>query len=289
MFFNVMRTLQRTLEAILNCSRVIQCSFDTAFVCTQVVVVSAMGSHPTSPVKVTDLLLNMVDKASQQDEGFLLDLASLQEKHVVTAKALLGEGKLLNDFVSRLLDDISNLKSMLRAMAIGAALSWSRHPEPSLLQIDAFWSGSQMKASALRPLAAGMATESFSDYVVGHGELWCAQLFAATCQKLGGDAIFMDTRDVLVVTPTSDGNAVDVQYEASNAKLDSWADNHGVPKIIVSTGFIAKNPQVCPSDSAALSYGKEHEGTVPAKHPAPLLPACPAACCQQLFQRATKV
>ncbi len=39
---------------------------------------SAMGSHPSSPIKVTDLLLNMVAKAQRQDEAFLLDLAALQ-------------------------------------------------------------------------------------------------------------------------------------------------------------------------------------------------------------------
>ena len=48
---------------------------------------------------------------------------------------------------------------------------------------------------------------------MGHGELWCAMLMAAKCQQLGADAAFMDTRDVLVVTPTSDGGSVDVQYE----------------------------------------------------------------------------
>ena len=32
------------------------------------VVVSAMGSHPSAPVKVTDLLLNMVSKAAAQDQ-----------------------------------------------------------------------------------------------------------------------------------------------------------------------------------------------------------------------------
>ena len=44
----------------------------------KLVVVSAMGSHPSSPVKVTDLLLNMVAKASKQDQAFLIDLAALQ-------------------------------------------------------------------------------------------------------------------------------------------------------------------------------------------------------------------
>jgi hypothetical protein len=47
-----------------------------------------------------------------------------------------------------------------------------------------------------------------------------------------------------VVTPTSDGNSVDVQYDRSDAKLDAWAEQHGVPQIIVATGFIAKNPKV---------------------------------------------
>ena len=46
----------------------------------KLVVVSAMGSHPASPVKVTDLLLNMVAKASQQDQAFLIDLAALQAR-----------------------------------------------------------------------------------------------------------------------------------------------------------------------------------------------------------------
>ena len=86
----------------------------------QVVVVSAMGAHPSSPIKVTALLLNMVEKAARQDEAFLLDLAALQEKHVETAKQLLGGGKALNSFISGLLDDISNLKAMLKAISIGA-------------------------------------------------------------------------------------------------------------------------------------------------------------------------
>jgi bifunctional aspartokinase / homoserine dehydrogenase 1 len=45
-----------------------------------------------------------------------------------------------------------------------------------------------------------MATEAFSDFVVGHGELWCALLFCAACRVQAGDAAFMDTREVLVVS-----------------------------------------------------------------------------------------
>lgn len=43
----------------------------------------------------------------------------MQEKHVETAKLLLGEGQALNTFLNMLLDDIANLKAMLHAISIG--------------------------------------------------------------------------------------------------------------------------------------------------------------------------
>ena len=65
-----MATAQRIMEA----AQLIARDLDDQ----KVVVVSAMGSHPTSPVKVTDVLLTMVAKAAQQNMGFLLDLNSIQ-------------------------------------------------------------------------------------------------------------------------------------------------------------------------------------------------------------------
>lgn len=100
----------------------------------KVVVVSAMGSHPSSPVKVTDLLLNMIKRAANSDAAFLLDLATLQDKHVETAKALLGQSGELTAFVSRLLDDIANLKAMLQAMSIGRC------------QLNCVWEGQDLHA-----------------------------------------------------------------------------------------------------------------------------------------------
>ncbi len=47
----------------------------------------------------------------------------MQEKHIETAKQLLGQGKLLNEFVSRLLNDIADLKAMLHAISIGASIT----------------------------------------------------------------------------------------------------------------------------------------------------------------------
>ncbi|KAG2486268.1 hypothetical protein HYH03_015092 [Edaphochlamys debaryana] len=172
------------------------------------VVVSAMGSHPGSSVKVTDLILNMIKRASRQDAAFLVDLAALQEKHVETAKQLLGQTPELTQFVSTLLDDITNLKAMLQAMSI-----------------------------------AGMSTDAFSDFVVGHGELWSGRLFALCCKQLGADVAFMDTRDVLVVTPTSDGASVDLEEALSSSRMESWFKANGPKKLVVATGFIARSKE----------------------------------------------
>ena len=73
-------------------------------------------------------------------------------------------------------------------------------------------------------------TDAFSDFVVGHGELWCARLFASTVAQRGVPCKFMDTREVLVVT-SPDGKIVDVEYENSDARLDAWAQKNGVPQV----------------------------------------------------------
>ena len=38
-------------------------------------------------------------------------------------------------------------------------------------------------------IAAGHATESFSDFVVGHGELWSAQMLAAVVRKVANPSV----------------------------------------------------------------------------------------------------
>jgi bifunctional aspartokinase / homoserine dehydrogenase 1 len=86
-----------------------------------------MGSHPTSPVKVTDLLLNMISKAATRDDAFLLEIMALQEKHVATAKKLLDNGteqgkQELASFSEQLTKDIDGIKSILRAIMAGLPL-----------------------------------------------------------------------------------------------------------------------------------------------------------------------
>ncbi|KAK4391329.1 Bifunctional aspartokinase/homoserine dehydrogenase 1, chloroplastic [Sesamum angolense] len=159
--------------------------------------------------KVTDMMYDLIHKAEARDDSYIISLDAVLEKHKSTATDLL-EGDDLANFLARLHQDINNLKAMLRAIYI-----------------------------------AGHATESFSDFVVGHGELWSAQLLSAVVRKSGLGCTCMDTREVLVVNPTS-SNQVDPDYVESSRRLKKWYSENS-SDIIVATGFIATTPQNIPT------------------------------------------
>ncbi|KAL0351256.1 UNVERIFIED_CONTAM: Bifunctional aspartokinase/homoserine dehydrogenase, chloroplastic [Sesamum calycinum] len=141
-----------------------------------------------------------------ESERKLVVVSAMSKKKVTTATELND----LANFLARLHQDINNLKAMLRAIYI-----------------------------------AGHATESFSDFVVGHGELWSAQLLSAVVRKSGLGCTCMDTREVLVVNPTS-SNQVDPDYVESSRRLKKWYSENS-SDIIVATGFIATTPQNIPT------------------------------------------
>lgn len=159
--------------------------------------------------KVTDMMYGLIEKAQSRDDSYELALDAVFEKHKLTAVDLL-DGDELANFLSTLKLDINNLKSMLRAIYI-----------------------------------AGHATESFSAFVVGHGELWSAQILSSVLRKGGIDCNWMDTRDVLIVTPAG-SNQVDPDYEESEKRLDKWLFENP-SKVVVATGFIASTPQNIPT------------------------------------------
>ncbi|GMJ11710.1 ASPARTATE KINASE-HOMOSERINE DEHYDROGENASE, aspartate kinase-homoserine dehydrogenase ii [Hibiscus trionum] len=159
--------------------------------------------------KVTDMMYDLINKAQSRDGSYISALDTILEKHQSTAVDLL-DGDDLATFLSQLHHDISNLKAMLRAIFI-----------------------------------AGHVTESFSDFVVGHGELWSAQMLSYVVRKNGLDCIWMDTRDVLIVNPTS-SNQVDPDFLESERRLHKWLSQNP-SKIIIATGFIASTPQNIPT------------------------------------------
>jgi bifunctional aspartokinase / homoserine dehydrogenase 1 len=89
----------------------------------KLIIVSAMS-------KVTDMLYNLVCKAKSRDDSYMSALDEVFDKHMRTAKQLL-EGEDLARFLARLHTDVSNLKTMLRAIYIGtffAIMSQRFHP-----------------------------------------------------------------------------------------------------------------------------------------------------------------
>ncbi|KAI8017548.1 hypothetical protein LOK49_LG04G00291 [Camellia lanceoleosa] len=159
--------------------------------------------------KVTDMMYDLIYKAQSQDDSYITALDAVLEKHKLTALDLF-EGDILASFLSQLHHDINNLKAMLRAIYI-----------------------------------AGHATESFTDFVVGHGELWSAQMLASLVRKNGIDCNWMDTREVLIVNPTGSGQ-VDPVYLESEKRLEKWFSQNP-SKTIIATGFIASTPQNIPT------------------------------------------
>ncbi|KAL9379690.1 hypothetical protein Peur_028172 [Populus x canadensis] len=159
--------------------------------------------------KVTDMMYDLIDKAQSRDGSYVSAVDAVFEKHKLTAMDLL-DGDDLASFLSRLHHDINNLKAMLRAIYI-----------------------------------AGHATESFSDFVVGHGELWSAQMLSYVVRKNGLDCEWMDTREVLIVNP-SGSNQVDPDFAESEKRLEEWFSRHP-SKTIVATGFIASTQQNIPT------------------------------------------
>ncbi|KAL5206276.1 hypothetical protein ABZP36_034485 [Zizania latifolia] len=159
--------------------------------------------------KVTDMMYNLVHKAQSRDDSYMTALDEVFDKHMAAAKELL-DGENLARFLAQLHSDISNLRAMLHAIFI-----------------------------------AGHATESFSDFVVGHGELWSAQMLSYAIKKSRVPCTWMDTRDVLVVKP-SGSNQVDPDYLESEKRLQKWFSRQPAATI-VATGFIATTAENIPT------------------------------------------
>ncbi|KAI8570063.1 hypothetical protein RHMOL_Rhmol01G0003900 [Rhododendron molle] len=159
--------------------------------------------------KVTDMMYDLIDKAQSRDDSYIAALDAVLEKHRLTALDLLQVDDLAK-FLSRLHHDIDNLKAMLHAIYI-----------------------------------AGHATESFTDFVVGHGELWSAQILASLVRKNGTDCNWMDAREVLIVSPAG-SNHVDPDYLESEKRLEKWFSQNP-SRTIIATGFIASTPQNIPT------------------------------------------
>lgn len=119
------------------------------------------------------------------------------------------------------------------------ALGAGAHGEAVRAQVDADLANIEdlLHATWLLKTAPPQA----SDLIVGHGELWSAQLLHALLVSQGVAAAWLDARDALVVRPIQGNPTPQVLMEASQARLDAWLAAHttGQTQVLVITGFIA--------------------------------------------------
>lgn len=223
-------------ERLREVSRLIKQEVDSG--ANLAIVVSAMGSSPDHPVKITDQLLDCLAKAVGKqmvgNDGFREGLLRLEDLHIQAARELLladGEAtsELFENYVNALKRDVHDLTSMLNAITI-----------------------------------VGVSSQAFSDFVVGHGELWNARLLASYLQTCGmADASMVDARDILVVSP-SDQDTVEVDYDTSSANLDNWHAEQTVgessPSPLIVTGFVARQSDGVPT--TLRRNGSDYSGTI---------------------------
>ena len=160
----------------------------------QITVVSAMQG-------VTNALIAIGQMAAAKDPAWQSQWNELRERHLQTARDLLGEGS-------------------------GAIRVWLEARYADL-------------ADKLRALAVlGVPAREALDAIQGLGEVWSATLLRAHIESLGEECALLDAREVLVVSHAELGVAVD--WQASAARLADWRSQHPQRRVII-TGFVARD------------------------------------------------
>lgn len=195
---------------------------------------------------VTDALEALVSAARDRSSGahYLEGLDALREQHERLADELLQPGARAS-FLASLSSGLRDIRDLLRAAWI-----------------------------------ARSASERICELVVGHGELWSAQLLWGVLRQGGDDSVaaavgeavagvksapcsWLDARDVLVASPSL-GRSVRrvVDWDSSRDKLTEWTRSNPTV-LVVATGFICADPEGVPttlgrdgSDYSASSFAR---------------------------------
>lgn len=163
---------------------------------------------------VTDRLLATVKSAVSRapDQHYLEELDEVSELHAKIADALLPPHA-RDAFLATLRTNLSDIKDLLRATWI-----------------------------------ARSASSRICDLVVGHGELWSAQLLWALLRSKHSVACsWMDTRDILIARPSEASTQRKiVDFDGSLPLLNTWVKSNPT-NIVVATGFICQDMEGVPS------------------------------------------
>jgi aspartokinase/homoserine dehydrogenase 1 len=165
------------------------------------VVVSAMAG-------TTDALIDLVERASSRDEGWLEACDALRARQIAVIEELLPAGA-REPLVDLLRSDIEDIRVVLRAL-------WLMQAPP----------------------------QGAVDVVSGYGEVWSARLLAGHLRVCDQDAVWLDAREVLVVESGEPAPVVD--WETSKNRLSAWLRNRENRTVVV-TGYVATDAAGAPT------------------------------------------
>ncbi|MFK7742073.1 MAG: bifunctional aspartate kinase/homoserine dehydrogenase I [Planctomycetota bacterium] len=170
-------------------------------------VVGILRSRPESKVVVvsamggvTDALIAAIETASR-NECWQEQVVALERKHQLAASELLGERA--EPLMGKLREEFEALREILRAQARIGAVS------TDLLEL-----------------------------VSGLGEIWSAQLIHAALRAHSVPSTWLDAREVLVVSPTDLGMAVD--WDATHQLLAQALSPNAHPQHVIVSGYVAR-------------------------------------------------
>ncbi|WVZ15859.1 hypothetical protein V8G54_013425 [Vigna mungo] len=114
-------------------------------------------------------------------------------------------------------------------------------------RIEKRWERNFSKFLQIPSQLHNFASISVFEFVVGHGELWYAQMLSLVIKNVaqGIDCKWMNAREVLIVKPTR-SDRVDPDYLESERRLEKWYSLNPYD-VIVATEFIASTPQNIPT------------------------------------------
>jgi bifunctional aspartokinase / homoserine dehydrogenase 1 len=163
---------------------------------------------------VTDMLVRVVELAARRDRAYLETLQQLRQKHRDAVMDLLPE-PMAEELLERFERDFTDVADVLHA-------TWL------------------LRSHGQRSM----------DLISGYGEIWSAQMLAAHMTAVGESALWLDAREVLVVTGAAGGP--EVNWKASSERLDAWLERQDeIPRTLVITGYIAST-----ADGLAATLGR---------------------------------
>lgn len=149
----------------------------------------------------TDHLIELTQLARQQNPEWKVKLHDIKDLHYRTLKALVNE-KLFDRVWQALEGDFSKVEEILLSITLVRSVS-----------------------------------EPVVEMISGFGEVWSAQLLNAHLQSQGISSVWLDARDILVVA--SAPLSVDVNWDESKQRLNSWLQAQPITDYVIITGFVA--------------------------------------------------